>query len=105
MAIGDLTVTEYDHAEHEATLRAPLLVRLSFQPVFFQHDGFPTRIEQEFQLPKFIDKPSAVQIGRNGSVRAIVSSRPGPTEMISTGTSSNDSTRSTYARALSGSDS
>ena len=37
----------------------------------------------------------AVHAERNGSMRAMVSSRPGPTEMISTGTPTRASTRST----------
>ena len=40
--------------------------------------------------------------GRKGSVRLIVSSRPGPTDTISTGTPTRASIRSTYARAFLG---
>jgi hypothetical protein len=40
--------------------------------------------------------------GRKGSVRLIVSSRPGPTDRISIGTPTRASIRSTYARAFLG---
>ena len=55
------------------------------------------RIRRERERPR---KPR--YRGRKGSVRLIVSSRPGPTDTISTGTPTRASIRSTYARAFLG---
>lgn len=60
-----LTVAEYDLAEQNAILEAPLEVFGAFQPEFFRQFGYTTRVQQESELHKFVDANHDNQYGKN----------------------------------------
>lgn len=60
-----LSVQEYDRCEHLALEGTPNRVAEAFQPVAFDHVGYPTRIHSEQELLKYVDVMHELEFATN----------------------------------------